>query len=321
MSLIIKITKGKEGATVKADAVFEGGGVKGIAFIGALKVMEEHGYVWEKLAGTSAGAIVAALLSAGYKSVELLSIFRQLDYSLFLQRKGIGRLPGVGPVLGLLVHEGMYVTERLERFIGELLEQKGVRTFGDLPPDKLRVIASDITAGKMLILPDDLGSFGIDPRQFSVAKAVRMSASIPFYFQPAVLKKGNDPHYIVDGGLLSNYPVWLFDVQGLPRWPTIGFRLHAKRVKMEETRTKGLFSFTRALILTMLDAHDRFYVQKSQAVRTVFIDTEGVRSTQFHLSGEMRKKLLQSGEQAAHRFLEHWSFAEYVRAYRGKSVT
>jgi NTE family protein len=301
---------------VKADAVFEGGGVKGIAFIGALKVMEEHGYVWEKLAGTSAGAIVAALVSAGYRSVELLPVFQKLDYTCFLQRKGIGRLPGVGPVLGLLVHEGMYVTERMERFIGELLERKGVRTFGDLPPNKLRIIASDITAGKMLILPDDLGSFGIDPRQFSVATAVRMSASIPFYFQPAVLKKGDDSHYIVDGGLLSNYPVWLFDVPGVPRWPTIGFRLHAKRMEMEETRTNGLYSFTRALILTMLDAHDRFYVQKAQAVRTIFIDTDGVRSTRFHLSREMRNKLLQSGEQAVHRFLQQWNFAEYIRHYR-----
>jgi NTE family protein len=304
---------------VKADAVFEGGGVKGIAFIGALKVMEQNGYVWEKLAGTSAGAIVAALVSAGYRSAELLPIFQQLDYLYFLQRKGISRLPVVGPVFGLLIHEGMYATDRIEQFIGELLERKGVRSFGDLPPKKLRIIASDITAGKMLILPDDLASFGIDPDHFSVAKAVRMSASIPFYFQPAVLKKGDEPHYVVDGGLLSNYPVWLFDVPGIPRWPTIGFRLHANHVEVEETRINGLFSLTKALIVTMLDAHDRLYVEKAHAVRTIFIDTFGVRSTHFNLSKELRNKLFQSGEQAARKFLDQWNFEQYISDFRKKT--
>lgn len=301
---------------MKADAVFEGGGVKGIAFIGALQVMEEHGYTWANLAGTSAGSFVAALLGAGYKSGEIRLVFERLDYLHFLERRGIGRLPVIGPLYELMVRQGMYRTNRIERFMDELLRRKGIRTFGDLPPGKLRIIASDITAGKMLVLPDDLVQFDIVPEEFPIARAVRMSCSLPYFFQPVRLEQNGEPHYIVDGGLLSNYPVWLFDVPGKPRWPTIGFRLHGKRVEREPYRIRGLFSFTRSLITTMLDAHDRLYVERAQAVRTVFIPTLGVRTTQFGLLPELRASLLRSGEEAARQFLAKWNFEQYVEVFR-----
>lgn len=301
---------------VKADAVFEGGGVKGIAFIGALQVMEDQGYKWEKLAGTSAGSIVAALLSAGYSSRELKPIFEELDYLHFLERKGMGQLPVIGPLFELIVREGVFRADRIEIFLEELLNRKGIRTFGDLPPGKLRIVASDVTAGKMLVLPDDLVQYDLNPDGFPIARAVRMSSSIPFFFQPVVMKKGGESHYIVDGALLSNYPVWLFDVPGTPRWPTIGFRLHDKNANHSGYRITGLFSFTRGLLITMLDAHDRFHVEKSHAVRTIFIDTLGVRTTQFNLPLDTRKRLFLSGEESARRFLAHWNFEEYIEVFR-----
>ncbi|GED29575.1 patatin-like phospholipase family protein [Brevibacillus centrosporus] len=304
---------------MKADAVFEGGGVKGIAFIGALKVMEEHGYTWEKVAGTSAGSIVAALLSAGYTSLELKPIFEEMDYLFFLQRKGLGRLPVIGPIIELVFHEGLFRADRLELFIEDLLRRKGIRTFGDLPPEKLRIVASDVTAGKMLVLPDDLPRYDIDPNDFPIAKAARMSSSIPFFFQPAHLQSEGQNHYIVDGALLSNYPVWLFDVPGKPQWPTIGFRLHDNKIETEATPIHGLFSFTRGLLTTMLDAHDRLYVEKASAVRTIFINTLGIRATQFQMPLELRQKLFTSGEESAQRFLGKWDFEEYVKVFRNTS--
>lgn len=304
---------------MNADAVFEGGGVKGIAFIGALQVMEEHGYSWQKLAGTSAGSIVAALLGAGYTSKELKPIFEELDYLHFIKRRGMGSLPVVGPIFELIVREGIFRADRIELFIDELLRRKGVRTFGDLPEGKLRIVASDVSAGKMLVLPDDLPRYDLSPKDFPIARAVRMSSSIPYFFQPVVLKSGGRSHYIVDGALLSNYPVWLFDVPGKPRWPTIGFRLHDEKGNPEASRIHGLFSFTRGLVATMLDAHDRLYVEKAHSVRTIFIHTLGVRTTQFHLPLETRQRLFQSGEESARRFLAHWNFDEYVEVFRNSS--
>ena len=66
-----------------ADAVFEGGGVKGIGLVGAVAVAEERGYQWVNIAGTSAGAIVAALLAAGYSATEMKQIMEELDYNSF----------------------------------------------------------------------------------------------------------------------------------------------------------------------------------------------------------------------------------------------
>jgi len=305
-----------EAMAVKADAVFEGGGVKGIAFIGAVAEMESAGYVWEKMAGTSAGSVVAALLAAGYRSEELYRIFMDMNYLSFLKQTGWGRIPFAGPVYNLCRLKGLYPGGAFEQMMDSLLRAKGVSTFGDLPPEKLRIIASDITGGKMLILPDDLPSFGIDPLSFPIARAVRMSSSIPYFFQPVMLKQNKLIHYIVDGGLLSNFPVWLFDVPGVPRWPTIGFRLHDETIDMDYTKVTGLFSFSKALVSTMLEAHDRMHVQRAHAVRTIFVHTLGVKATQFNLSQAIREMLFQSGKKAALDFLLTWDFQRYVTEYR-----
>ncbi|HYW85855.1 MAG TPA: patatin-like phospholipase family protein, partial [Spirochaetia bacterium] len=85
-----------------ADGVFEGGGVKGIALVGALSAFESHGFKWCNLAGTSAGAIVASLLASGYSAAELKEIIGNLDYMKFEDASAIGRIPLIGPVISLL---------------------------------------------------------------------------------------------------------------------------------------------------------------------------------------------------------------------------
>ncbi|MBO8163163.1 MAG: patatin-like phospholipase family protein [Brevibacillus sp.] len=308
---------------MNADAVFEGGGVKGIAFIGALQVMEEHGYRWNRLAGTSAGSIVASLLSAGYTSHELQAIFEEFDYQSLLGRSRWSRLPLIGPACALLCKKGLYSNQPLELFIDSLLRRKGIRTFGDLPPEKLKLIVSDISDNRMLILPDDLTHFQIDPSTFPIARAVRMSSAIPFFFQPCRMHHSvtKEAHYTVDGGLLSNFPVWLFDTPAQPRWPTFGFRLSAPPPDGEdgpvtENKIIGILSYSKALVTTMLEAHDRLYVEKAQKVRTIFIPIRGIRATQFRLTPQMRRRMYQSGRDAASRFLATWDFTQYVKQFR-----
>ncbi len=302
---------------MKADAVFEGGGVKGVAFVGAIAEMERRGYTWEQLAGTSAGSIVAALLSAGYKSDELYDIFMKLNFTDLFDRTGMMKFPVMGIACRLLFKKGVYSADGLERLVAGLLLKKGIRTFGDLSPDKLRVIASDITTGKMLILPEDLTQFGLNPRDFSVAKAVRMSCSIPYFFQPYVLYKDDEPHYIVDGALLSNFPVWLFDVPGIPSWPTFGFRFSEDELNTKKDGpVKGLISYSKAIVGTMLDAQEQTYVKKAHAVRTIFIPTLGVKTTDFHITDAQKQALYKSGEEAVRRFFADWDFNRYVSTYR-----
>jgi len=221
----------------KADVVFEGGGVKGIGLVGALQVAEEKGYEWVNIAGTSAGAIVGALLAVGYTSHELKAIMAGIDYSKFKDKGLVDRIPLLGPALSVGFEKGIFEGKYAEDWLRGLLRAKGKETFGQLVmPEykdnpqfryKLRVVASDLSMGSMLVLPQDIEQYGEKPDELDIARAVRMSMSIPYFFEPVKLKhkdSGQDS-YIVDGGILSNYPVWLFDEGEEPSWPTFGFKL------------------------------------------------------------------------------------------------
>jgi len=143
-----------------ADAVFEGGGVKGIGLVGAVAVAEERGYQWANVAGTSAGAIVAALVAAGYSAAEIKEILVELDYIRFKDASMLDKVPLVGPVSSLIFEKGIYEGKFFENWMRKLLKEKNVETFNDLILEdsggderyrfKLRVVASDITHGRLL---------------------------------------------------------------------------------------------------------------------------------------------------------------------------
>ncbi|MBD2872992.1 patatin-like phospholipase family protein [Paenibacillus arenilitoris] len=304
---------------MKADAVFEGGGVRGIAFIGAVQEMEKKGVEWQRLAGTSAGSVVAALLACGYTGLELKELMNTMDYARLRGKTWVHSLPLIGKVITLLRRSGIYRNDPLEEQMAYWLRQKGVATFGDLPDGKLKIIASDISSGKMLILPDDLPRYHLNPAKFPIAAAVRMSSTIPYFFQPYRLrtKLRRKPYYVLDGALLSNYPVWIFDVEGVPRWPTFGFRLLGEQELTPPYDINGPISMLRAMFQTMLRAHDQRHVDKHSRARTLFIPTGRVTTTQFDIGPEERNFLYQSGRDTARRFLAGWDYAKYVKEFRG----
>jgi NTE family protein len=317
----------KKGSRLKADAVFEGGGVKGIGHVGAVAVAEERGYQWVNIAGTSAGAIVAALLAAGYRAAEIKGILANLDYRKFKDASALDRVPLVGPMASLTFERGIYEGKFFEDWIRELILKKNIETFGDLILEeyknderyrfKLRVIASDISRGRLLVLPQDIAKYGRRPEDLDVAAVIRMSMSIPFFYEAVPLKnmKTNQVSYIVDGGILSNFPVWLFDVEGKPEWPTFGFKL----VEPEEGaphRVGGPISLLTALFSTMMEAHDARYIEDKHFVRTIPIPTLGVKTTQFNISRKKSEELYESGRQAAEKFFDKWNFDKYVAKYR-----
>lgn len=312
----------------KVDAVFEGGGVKGSALVGAIAATEEAGYQFENLAGTSAGAIVAALLAAGYNASELKAIIDEIDYLRFKDATFLSKIPVpfVGDALSLLFLKGIYAGDFFEAWLGDLLAKKGVRTFADLIIDeykddpkyryKLQVIASDITNGKLLVLPNDAREYGVAPDEMSVAKAVRMSMSIPYFYRPAVMRDVRGKSYVVDGGVLSNFPVWLLDDNTTaPQWPTIGYKLVDPN-EHKPNRIYGPLTLFSALISTMLEAHDARYIKDADFARTIPIPTLGVQTTDFALTRETKEALYQAGLTSGREFFAKWNFAEYVKAYR-----
>jgi len=295
-----------------ADAVFEGGGVRGIGLIGAICVAEEQGYTWHRLAGSSTGSIIATLLAAGYKAKELYEIMlgkkllELLDGSLF------DFFPYLRLTMRLLVKKGFYSGENLETWISKLLSAKGIKTFADFKDEKkLSIIVSDITRGQLIVFPDDLADYGISYDKMSVAKVVRMSCSIPFFFEPVKIlhKPSNTLCYMVDGGLLSNFPVWLFDSKN-PRWPTFGFRTYSNKVVKREIR--GPFSLFTSIFCTMMDAHDNRYINKLDIVRTIQVPSFGVGVTDFHITLDQKEELYKHGRKAAELFFEEFTFARYL---------
>ena len=318
----------------KVDLVLEGGGVKGIGLVGALTALDERGFTPQSVAGTSAGAIAAALVAAGYSVAELREILGGLDFESFKDETFESHIPLVGEYLSAFIEKGIYKGEEFHGWIEELLARKGVRTFADLvdlefadDPEyryRLQVIASDVTAHDLLRLPRDAKRFGIEPDDLSVADAVRMSMSIPIFFEPWRWRSRVDgkEHLIVDGGVLSNFPVWIFDSEGEPPWPTFGLMLVEPQPRTEigadqaASEDAGFVTYIKDLASTMMEAHDRMYLQNDTFVRTIPIPTLGVRTTEFDLSRERADDLFESGHKAAVDFLADWDFESYKATFR-----
>jgi NTE family protein len=315
-----------------ADLVFEGGGVKGIGLAGAYAALEQRGYRPKSVAGTSAGAITAALVAAGYTAAELDEILLKVPFASFKDEGWLDRIPLVGRAASVVAELGVYEGDEFQKWISGLLEKKGITRFGQLVDDgsyRLRVIASDITHRRMLVLPNDAEHLGIKPDDMEIAYAVRMSMSIPVFFEPVVHKnkETGEQHLIVDGGMLSNFPVWLFDCEGRdPRWPTFGLMLvepepkkpigHRIATEAGEGGRPNLIDFMKSLALTMMAAHDRLYLEQATYARTITIPTLGVGTTEFDITPERVRALYESGHKAASRFLDGFDFQKYIEEYR-----
>jgi NTE family protein len=313
---------------VKVNAVFEGGGVKAIALVGAVKASEERGIRYARVAGTSSGSIVASMLAAGYTADEMKDIILSTPFTEFLRKTWVHQIRIIGPLCRIFFRKGLYTGDVLEEWIHRVLAAKGIRTFGDLEPGSLRIVASDISQGKMVVLPDDLEQYGYSAHEFPIAKAIRMSTSIPYFFDPVVIRKmANSPYawqswsmlreliYIVDGALLSNFPLWLFDTNSTEAiTPTLGYQLIGK-TGSHIRQIQGPFSMFQAIIATMMDAHDDRYIEMKNRFRTIKVPTLGVRLTDFDLSNEKSMELFQSGYQAAWSYLQTWSAQQYLMEY------
>lgn len=330
----------------KANAVFEGGGVRGIGHVGAACVFEKEGYEFENLAGSSAGAIVASLLAVGYTCEEIKEEMKTLDYVKFKEKTLLDYLGTAGKIISLLFDYGLYSANYFENWLNNLLEQKGKVTFGDIKTKsnrcgnaayKLQVTASDLTDRRLLVLPNDLKDFCIDPDTYSIAKAVRMSMSIPIFYEPFKLKDCNGKeHFIVDGGLLSNYPMWILDDgRSNPQCPTFGFKFveNAEEIPssfVPNDSKMNVFEYIKSLVSTALDANDKQYISYSKGdfQRTIAIPTtvqingkvKNISATDFDISRLESMELFQNGVDAAERFLRNWNFEEWKYAYRYSSA-
>ncbi len=307
----------------KADLVLEGGGVKGVGLLGAVLTLAEAGYSFPRIAGTSAGAIVAALVAsyqkAGRDLHELIAVMNSVEYTRFADGPPLERFAGrLGEAVDVLLHEGAHSGDYLAEWLGPELEKAGVRTFADLaivdPGGSLAdyqryalvVHASDLSRQALVRLPWDYAQYQMDAAEQRVVDAVRASMSIPFYFRPVQVNTGHGTATWVDGGLLSNFPITVFDrTDGkLPRWPTWGLKLSSEPQVTTDQPVGSALSMAIRCVHTLTGNWNRYRLQADGVnQRTIYVDTMGVSSTDFSIDADTRQRLFANGQHAAQLFL------------------
>jgi NTE family protein len=308
------------------DLVLEGGGVRGIALLGAVLRLYDEGYRFPRIAGTSAGAIVAALVAAqqraGRDLHELEDALRRAPFAELVAEPVLQRVTGpVGDGAALLVQGGMHGTERLTGWVDGELARLGVTTFADLrlPPDpdaallpyqqySLVVHASDLTRRVLVRLPWDYDQYDLAADEQRVADAVCASAAIPFFFRPVQQRTGSGGVATwIDGGLLSNFPITIFDrTDGrTPRWPTWGIKLSGPPARQEDRAVRTPLGIAVACLQTLMnDEFNRYHLDdEGVGRRTIFVDADDVGSLDFSLSAADQNRLFDQGVRAAEAFL------------------
>ena len=323
------------------NLVFEGGGVKGIAYIGAMQVMEDLGVLpgIERVGGTSAGAINAALFALGFTITEQRNILRKLNFNNFMDDSwGLMR-----DTDRLLDKYGWYKGDFFYEWISKLINKRlgdPNATFSHLQEagkPELYVYATNLSTRYGEVFSTE------HTPHMRIADAVRISMSIPLFFA-AIRNPRNDVY--VDGGVLNNFPVKLFDrekyisADSLAKMgrktdyydketkrflkkhsrsspyiynrETLGFRLDSKqeigvfRYGSEPAHQKidDFFDYIKALIGTIIEGQGNSHLHGDDWQRTIYIDTLGVGTTDFDLTAAKKKKLEESGAAGAKKYFK-----------------
>ncbi len=331
------------------NLVFEGGGVKGIAYLGALDVLTEREIIpsIQRIGGTSAGAINAILLGLGFTQKETKDILWSLDFNDFMDDSwGIVR-----DTTRLTEQFGWYKGDYFRAWIGKLIKEKtgnSESTFADIEAmkDKRNFKSLYFMGTNLATSFSEIFSAEHTPRT-CVADAVRISMSIPLFFAAKRSVRGD---IYVDGGVLDNYPVKLFDrkkyvtpgnyaetkyyqainsrIKASERpissyvynKETFGFRLDTKEkiavfrdhAEPPHKDIDDFFDYTWALIHTVLEAQQSAHLHSDDWARTVYIDTLGVNTTDFDLPDSKKKALVKSGRKGALAYFEWYDNAKSI---------
>ncbi|MCB2406660.1 patatin-like phospholipase family protein [Hymenobacter lucidus] len=327
-------------AQIKASVVYrnlvmEGGGIRGIAYGGALAELEKQGVLAgiRRVGGTSAGAIQAALLAVGYSPAEIIAVVNEMP----VQRLNDGRLMFFGGSTRLLKQYGWYRGDQFTSFMSELVARKTGSP--DLTLAQLHDLASQGKARDLYTTGTNLTrqcvqvfSYETHP-EMRVADAVRISMSIPLYFRAVLLDaqgyvvrqpaKDQAVEVLVDGGLLANYPVDLFDKpQYLPASTaaspaavnpeTLGLRLDRAEQIAYDTLANGrqqlapytinsFGSYVGALYNVALENLNP--ARPADWPRTVSISTAGFNPKIKRISAAQKQQLMDSGRLGVQQFL------------------
>ena len=390
------------------DMVFEGGGAKGMVFVGALAELEARGYFPARLIGTSAGSIMATLLAAGYTVKEMAAALseKQDDQPVFLgfleTQEALTKDEIANSTIRELLREvnlrfvpdqvegllddaianalaSSQVTSRIFSFIerggfysaqnflswlkGKLdagvyplergaRKQGEPRGFGDMNLAEfyqatgidLSLVASDTTGSELLILNNRTAP------ECPIVWAVRMSMSVPLLWNEVVWHeewgayrgKNISGHSVVDGGLLSNFPIELF-ISNQPQVTAVmgpkvademdllGFlideTLEVPNAPIEKSIPKGIqigklrpVSRITDLVNTMMQARDKSVIEAFERF-VIRLPAKGYGTVEFGMSDERRDALIEAGRQATIAYLERLEAQKFEVSFGVEAVS
>ena len=321
--------------------------MKGIAYVGALEVLQEEGILQnvKRVAGTSAGAMMAVLVGLRYTADEVKEILWDLNFKKFMDSSfGIVR-----DTKRLLEEFGWYKGDYFRNLMADLIKRKtgnGEITFNQLADmnkfRKIYLVGANLSTGT-----SETFCHGDDYGGMKIADAARISMSIPLFFA-SVKEKGQENQFYVDGGLLDNYSIKTFDkelfvddkIRNIRRTDyyeiinkkkslkpqlegnqyiynkeTLGFRLDAKEdISMYlnhkptiRNKITSFFTYSKALVTTLIDFQDNVHLHSDDWQRTIYIDTLGVRAIDFDISDIKKQKLVESGRQYTEEYLKWYN--------------
>ena len=301
----------------RVNLALEGGGVLGIAEVGAVAALREAGYSFANVAGTSAGSIVAAMVAAGMDDATLKKTLSSVDYSKFQKPVSfLGRVPVVGSVIlwgaWAITKTGRYQQSYLTELLDRNLTALGCRTWGDLEAKirrgravPLKIVTFTPNSGDKVVLPDDYpGRFGLEAADKPISFAVDASCAIPTFFEsPEIVDSQGQRWNLTDGGATDSYP---YDVAHWmdPSRRTIGVCIDWPK------RYTGLGRWFRGpkLLLAELfsagDASMQRLRERPQVLKnTIVVPTLGIDSQNFNITPEQVQALYRSGYEAARQWI------------------
>lgn len=282
------------------NLVFKGGGVLGIAYAGAITVLEKNGILQqiERVAGTSAGAITAALVSLKYSAAEIKQVINSTDFKSFEDGWDPLRIP---------TKYGLYRGDAFLKWMHANIAAKGLNanaTFLDFKNAgclDLRVFATDLNT-------QNVKMFSVENTpHVVVAEAVRASMSIPMFFQAWQFTNNNpDDHIYVDGGTVYNFPITTFDSEDVNNSNTLGLFLEnlSGAPVVNHLKYDHLVDYVRILFETVLNAQVvDFDNDPFQESRTIRVDSLGMSAINFNLTNDQKNMLYNSGVECATKFV------------------
>ena len=270
-------------SSIKYNCIFGGGGVRGLCYVGALRALRECSIEIDSVAGSSVGAVFAALYAVGYSHDEIKELFINFNFNMFRD-------------ININIFDNDFSLSKGEIFFDWLREKIEYKVFGDNPENKkvkfkdidkdLQILALDLTTNTPYVFskantPDE-----------EIAFAVRISAGMPGLMKPINLSDS----VLVDGDLIKSRPAWkVFTSFNTSDKRVLEFRLEGSK---RGSVIKNPIDYLNTVISTIWylcteEVCDNYC--ENDRYDYIVIDTKDVILFDFTIDNQVKEKLIEQG--------------------------